>query len=275
MEPPRIVARAGAALDPDEARRALLVRALAAYAMQRWETGDLERGRDAIRRAQAVLGSLDPSRARERFALMHADVMLAVLRLPPASGREDLLALEELAARSGHARRLLPVRAERIAGEVPVLRRPEGICDALLGMFGAAERRTMSLSFATAARLVAENEEDPRRGTDAVLLTERFAAPRSAEGMFARCLRAVFALRLGRCDEARAIACAIRTDAQALGNGRLHGAAARHLARIALAQHRVGDAQRHVREALPLLQRYGTYQSLREANEIARRLGVN
>jgi hypothetical protein len=243
--------------------------------MQRWETGDLERGRDAIRRAQAVLGSLDPSRARERFALMHADVMLAVLRLPPASGRDDLIALEELAARSGHARRLLPVRAERIAGEVPVLRRPDGICEALLGMFGAAERRTMSLSFATAARLVAENEEDPRRGTDAAMLTERFAAPRSAEGMFARCLRANFALRLGRCDEARAIACAIRTDAQALGNGRLHGAAARHLARIALAQHRVGDAQRHVREALPLLQRYGTYQSLREAGEIARRLGVN
>ena len=274
MEPPRIVARTGA-LDPDEARRALLVRALAAYAMQRWETGDLEHGRDAIRRAQAVLGSLDPSRAKERFALMHADVMLAVLRLPPVSGRDGLLQVEELAARSGHARRLLPVRAERIGSEVPVLRRPDEICDAVLGMFGAAERRTMSLSFATAARLVAQYEEDPRRGTDAALLTERFAAPRSAEALFARCRRAVFALRLGQCDEARALAHAIQADAQELGNGRLHGAAARHLARIALAQHRVCDAQRHVREALPLLERYGAYESLREANAIARRLGVN
>ncbi|MBV8299709.1 MAG: hypothetical protein JO083_09235 [Candidatus Eremiobacteraeota bacterium] len=275
MEPPLVVARAGAALDPDEARRALLVRALAAYAMQRWETGDVEHGRDAIRRAQAVLGSLDPSRAKERFALMHADVMLAVLRLPPLNGRAGLLAVEQLAARSGHARRLLPVRAERIGSEVPVLRRPDGICELLLGMFGAAERRTMSLSFATAARLVAQYEADPLRGTDAALLAERFAAPRSAEAMLARCRRAVFALHLGRYDEARALACAIRTGAQELGNGRLHGAAARHLARIALGQHRVREAQRHVREALPLLERYGSYESLREANEIARRLGVN
>jgi hypothetical protein len=93
--------------------------------------------------------------------------------------------------------------------------------------------------------------------------------------MFARCRRAVFALRLERFDEARTIAHAIQCDAHELGNGRLHGAAARHLARIALAQHRVLDAQRHVREALPLLQRYGTWVSLREANALARRLGVN
>jgi hypothetical protein len=275
MEPPRIVARAGAALDPDEARRALLVRALAAYAMQRWETGDVEHGGDALLRANAVLGSLDVARVKERFAVMHADAMLATLRRPPFAMREKLMPLEHLAARSGHTRRLLPVRSERIGSEVPVLRRPDGIREALLGMYGSAERRTMSLSFATAARLVSQNEEDPQHGTAAALLVERVAAPRSAEAMFARCRRAVFALRLGRADEARAIAHGIHDDACELGNGRLIGAAARHLARIALAQHRIADAQRHVREALPLLQRYGTYVSLHEANAIARRLGIN
>src|SRR6202011_2752855 len=86
MPPPLVVARADAACEADEGRRALLVRALAAYAMQRWEVGDVEHGLDAVRRAAAVLGSLEPSRTKERLAVTYAEAMLYALRRPPSEG---------------------------------------------------------------------------------------------------------------------------------------------------------------------------------------------
>jgi hypothetical protein len=66
----------------------------------------------------------------------------------------------------------------------------------------------------------------------------------------------------------------IATDAAAAGNYRLHGAAFGYLAEIALARGWPREAQRHARQALDLLERHGTYDSLKRAEAIARRLNI-
>jgi hypothetical protein len=275
MPPPLVVARADAACEADEGRRALLVRALAAYAMQRWEVGDVEHGLAAVRRATAVLGTLDTSRTKERLAVMFADVMLSTLREPPAAGRERFLAIQQSAERKGHARAMLAARKESICREADAQGLLGRAVQRLLGAYGQADRRTMALSYASAAVLAAQCDDDPRPALAAAHLTERLVAPRSMTAAVARLQRAWLAIGAGRYDEARVLAYAILDESRAIGNPRLQGGAARVLARLALEQGRQCDARRHIGEALPLLERYGTYLSLRAANAIARRLGVN
>src|SRR6202035_2316750 len=114
--PPLAVARSRAGGERDEPRRALLVRALAAYAGQRSDVGDASRCSDAVRRAQALPSSLDPSRAKERLALMHAGAQFHGLREPGAE-RASFLAAERLAAQSGYVRTMMAARAERIGSD--------------------------------------------------------------------------------------------------------------------------------------------------------------
>ncbi|MBV8581021.1 MAG: hypothetical protein JOZ86_10360 [Candidatus Eremiobacteraeota bacterium] len=272
--PPAVYCARDAARAPDERRRALFVRACAAYATQRCETGDAVLAREALDRGAQVIPTLAPVRTKERLALAAADAKLAALRAPADAVRERLLALERDAARLGHVRTRLGARAERLGGEASPRERPGSVVATSLRPFGAFERRTMARTFAAAALIAARAEANPPAALRAAMLAEHAVAPRCVIALQARCLRAAVGAQLGRFDEARAVALAVRFDAERIGNHRLRGAAARHLAAIAHAQGRTGEARAHLREALLLLERYGTYRSLMRANALARTLAV-
>lgn len=259
----------------DERGRALFVRAVCAYAAQRFEIGDAAGGRNALRRAHAVLPSLDATRTKERLGLMYADAQFVGLRAPGGADLAHFAALEELAAARGHVRVMLAARVERIGSET--LLRPRGtdrVFDAMLHPFGAHERRCFGRTFAWSAAIVSQCESDARRVLAAALLTESLVPARSATSLMARCCRAGAVRAAGRYDEAWSILHDVRADAKLVGNGRLHGAAARLLASIELGRRRTREAQHWIREALPLLEHYGTYVSLEHANALARRLDV-
>jgi hypothetical protein len=260
--------------EPDESRRALVVRALAAYTAQRWEVGDARRGADAVRRAQHVLPSLDRARVKDRLAVMYADARVRGLRhVFDDYGR--LLAIEELAAAHGHVRTLLIVRADRISMELITATGGESVFERLVGSLDTGDRRSMPHVLAFAACAAAECERDVAAACEALDLVERLLPPRSALALLARSTRIAVVRRAGRNDEARLLAHALRNDAETAGNERVRGSAERHLAAIAVAQRRWADARRHVSAALSLLERYGTPMGLAETRRVARRLAVD
>jgi hypothetical protein len=269
--PPAFATPPGASRERDEPSRALLVRALATYAQQRWEVGDLARGREATRRANAVATSLGPERAKERFALMYAEARLHGLRQPPRPDGAGLVELERLARAKGHLRTLLSARAERI-GSTMQTERGERIFDTVLAPFHAAERGSMTAALASAALIVAQCERDPRDTRTAADLAERLVPARSATALLARSTRAARHVGKRRYVEAWPLLQALDNDAELVGNARVRGAAGRHLATIALLQRRRGTAHRCLEWALPLLVHYGTRRALEQAGEIARQL---
>ena len=272
--PPRVVVDAGdGASEPDERRRGLLVRALAAYAMQRWEVGDAHAGAAAVRRAQRVLPSLDGPRVRERLAVMYADARIVGLR-EVTGGYLQLLAAEELADARGYVRTLLMARAERIGAELRAAGGGERVLERIAGDFDTGARRTMPNALAFAACSASQHESHVPTALAAIDLAERLLPARSGLALLARCMRLRILERERRHDESRGLAHAIRNDAEAAGNERVCGGVERYLAAIAVAQRRFGDARRHVHAALPRLERYGTPVSLEETRRIARRLGI-
>ncbi len=271
--PPEITTPRAAARERDEPGRALLARALAAYAEQRWEVGDVTHGREALVRGYAAAATLGPLRAKERLALLYADARLFGLREAPGADEERFAKLEALARSKGYLRTMLGARAERI-GSAVTTPRGERIFDAVLEPFGAAERGTMSAAVAAAALIVVQCERDPCNVYAAAALAERLASPRSATALLARCMRASHALEQRRYADAWTLAFAVRADAELAGNARVRGSAARYLAMVAVAQRRPGTARRYITEALTLLVNYGTQQALAQAREIARRVNA-
>jgi hypothetical protein len=269
--PPAFATPGGASRERDEPSRALLVRALAAYAHQRWEVGDLARGREATRRAGAVATSLGPERTKERFALLYAEARLTTLREPVGMESAGLAQLESLARAKGHLRTMLSARAERIASTVRT-ERGERVFDRVLAPFRAAERGSMTAALATAAVFVAQCERDPRLTRTAAELAEGLVPARSAMALLARCTRATRHVEKRRYHEVWPLMQAIRDDAELAGNARVRGAAGRHLATVALLQRRRRTAHRCIEWALPLLVHYGTRHALNQAGELARQL---
>ncbi|HYW55093.1 MAG TPA: hypothetical protein VE826_14065, partial [Dongiaceae bacterium] len=159
--PPLALCEARVEHEPDEERRALLVRALCAHAQQRCSAGDAARAEDSVARAHELAASLDRARTKERLAVLLAGARLASLR-GEAGVRERFLALEEIAARRGHARTRLLARAERIAAELTPLGGGERALERILGPFDAGARRAMPLAVAAAACAAVPAERDPR-----------------------------------------------------------------------------------------------------------------
>jgi hypothetical protein len=272
--PPLALAQLNPAAEPDESRRALVVRALAAYAAQRWEVGDVRRGAEAVRRARQLLPSLDRARVKERLAVMWSEArILGLLRL--FADYERLLAVEELAAKRGYVRTLLLVRADRISSELITGAGGERVLERILDSLDTGNLRSMPAALAFAACAAAECERDPAAAVAALDVVERWQPPRSALALLARSTRIGSARRAGRHDEARLMAHALRNDAEAAGNDRVRGSAERHLASIAIAQRRSADAKRHACAALSLLERYGTPIGLAVTRQIARRLAID
>jgi tetratricopeptide (TPR) repeat protein len=269
--PPLAVANALAAVAHDEARRALHASALAAYALQRWEVGDAARGSEAVSRAQELVPELDRARTKERLAVMFADARIVGLRDEEAD-YERFFAIEEIAARRGRVRMLLLARAERICTELRAFGGGERVLDRILSPFEPGVRRTTPLALATAACVVAQCERDRERAFAALELAERLLPPRNAMTLIARGIRVRLLADAERFDEARELAQSLKNEAERIGNERVRGSAARHLAAIALAEHRRADAKRHIREALGILERFGTPSSLAHARDLARRL---
>ncbi|HEY6236836.1 MAG TPA: hypothetical protein VIW69_17175, partial [Candidatus Elarobacter sp.] len=116
MQPPLAVTATADDRARGEPRRALFVRAAAAYAMQRTEVGDFRAGYDAVRRALQVLPLLHPTRTKERLAVLTADAHVYSLHASRGDDRYRFCVVENLAASHGHVRALLGARAQRIAG---------------------------------------------------------------------------------------------------------------------------------------------------------------
>ncbi len=274
-QPPLAIAPSSDARARPEARRALFVRAAAAYAMQRCEVGDHEQGCAVVRRALAVEPTLHRTRTKERLAIMMADTHLFGLRARRGADRHRFRIIEELAAARGHVRTMLAARSERIVGET--LAKPAGVgplFDQILQPFGGAERRTMARTFAWAAQLVTQCESNPCVAAASARLAESIVPARDMIALGTRCVLANAAIDERRYDDARALAQSLYADAEYVGNGRLRGAAARSLAAVALGCRRRGEAQRHMREALALTERYGSTEALTRAYALARRLDV-
>jgi hypothetical protein len=276
MRPPAITREPAPGNDRTDRRRALHVRALVAFASQRWDVGDVQQGREAVRVAQRVVPSLRESRAKERLAVVYVDARLCVFRSGSANeGYSTLLAAEELAARVGHVRPLLAIRAERLGIEAARAPSADRAFDDVLAAFAHTERGSMSRTLAHVSCVVAQWERDPARAARAADVAEELAPSLASTGLLARAMRAQRAIATGRYLEASAIAEYVRFDAARSGNSRLRGAAERDLATIALSQGRPRDARRLICDALPALERYGSGIALADALEIARRVGVN
>lgn len=276
MRPPAITREPAAGNDRTDRRRALHVRALAAFASQRWDVGDVQQGREAVRVAQRVVPSLRESRAKERLAVVYVHARLCVFRSGSANeGYSTLLAAEELAARVGHVRPLLAIRAERLGNEAARAPSADRAFDDVLAAFAHTERGSMSRTLAYVSCLITQWERDPARAARAADVAEELAPFLASAGLLARAMRAQRAIATGRYFEASAIAESVRFDGARSGNSRLRGAAERDLATIALSQGRPRDARRLICDALPALERYGSGIALADALEIARRVGVN
>ena len=275
MPPPLAVAAAGDDRARDEPRRALFVRAAAAYATQRIEVGDGRRGCEAVRRALDVLPSLHPARTRERLAILTADAHVYSLHVTRGADRHRFRIVEKLAASHGHVRAMLGARAQRIAGAAAAGPAAAGrIAERILQPFGAAERNGMARTLASAAQCVAQCESNPRDAVAGAQLVERLLPARSATALMARHARASQALAANRYDEARSLAQSVYDDAELAGNGRMRGIAARTLAAVALRSRRRSAAQRFIRESLSLNERYGCPEALARTTALARRLDI-
>ena len=276
MRPPSVISNPAPNDERLEDRRALRVRALAAFATQRWEVGDAAQGSSAVRIAQALLSSLHVSRVTERLAIMHISLRLSAL-CGSESDKDSarLLAVEELASKTRHVRPLLAARADRLSLETGRLRPAARTFDGVLADCGAAERGSLRRTLAYIACVAAQWEPDPRRAMRAADLAETHVAPGSGIALLARSMRAQRAIGYGRYAEARAIADVVRSEAARCGNNRFRGAAERDLAAIALAQGRTRDARRLIRDAMPVLEHYGSHLAFAEASEIARRVGLH
>ena len=272
--PPRAAEPHHARDGDDEARRAVRTRALAEYALQRWEAGDGVRGAEAVRAAYALVGSLDRGRTKVRLLVMLADARLARLRGDPAAYAR-YFAVEQIAAARGYVRPLLLARAERIGNELEEAGGAARVLERILAPFDTAMRQTMPPEVAFAAYVAAIAERDPDAALDAIDTAERLVPPRGALGLFARARRVQLMLGARRYEDARAVAQSLRNDAEEIGNGRVRGDAARLLAAVAIAQHRRPDAERYAREALALLEQYGSASELAAIREITARLGID
>ena len=275
MQPPLVVRATGDDGARGEPRRALFVRAAAAYATQRTEVGDRRAGYDAARRALNVLPSLHPTRTKERLAILTADAHVYSLHVSRGGDRHRFRIVERLAASHGHVRAMLGARAQRIAGAVAEGPSAAGrIAEEILRPFGAAERHTMARTLVSAAQCVAQCESNVRDAAASAELVESMLPPRNATALMVRYARANHALAGRRYDDARTLAQSVYEDAELTGNGRLRGLAARMLAASALRNRRRGAAQRYIREALALNERYGCPEALARTNALARRLDI-
>jgi hypothetical protein len=275
MQPPLVLGPVCGDGAREEARRALFVRAAAAYAVQRVEVGDGLRGCHAVQRALAVLPSLHPARMKERLAIMAADAHVYSLYVTRGADHHRFRVVEELAAAHGHVHAMLAARAQRIAGVAATGPTATGrIAADVFAPFGAAERRSAARAFAWSAQCVAQCESNPHDAIAAAKLVESIVPQRSALALMARCARANHALAARRYEDARALAQVVYDDAELAGNGSVRGIAARRLSAVALACRRRGEAQRFIREALALTERYGSPEALARTNALARRLDV-
>ena len=258
-----------------EPRRALFVRAAAAYAMQRWEVGDYARGCNAVQRALDIAPTLHPARTKERLALAMADAQLYSLRTSLDLVRDRFGAVEKLAAAHGHVRPMLAARSERVFREAAALPGSSvRLFDRMLHPFGAAERRSMAWTFAWVAQLVTQCESNAADFATSAQLAESRVPRRAMIALGTRCVRANVAIDAHQYGEARPLAESVYADAEFIGNGRLRGAAARSLAAIAFAGRRKREAEQYLREALDLTERFGSYEALARARALARRLNV-
>jgi hypothetical protein len=274
--PPSIVARADwVQAFGGERHRALLVRALASYAGQRWECGDATSLRAAVQRAAGIVPSLDTARVTERLAVRFAEARGIGLNEPLGRDTAAFAELERIARANGHVRIALAARVERLGG----VREPQAqLLHEIVASFGPRERRMMPATFAAALRVAAQAETALESVAEAAALAEALAAPRSADALLAKCARVRAVLRAAcepaEYEEAAALAHDVLADAELAGNARVRGSAHRYLARIASARGCRHEALRHIAEAVPLLDRFGTYVARSEAQGLARRLGV-
>ena len=273
--PPAVVAHADAVhAFGGERHRALLARALAVYADQRWECGDAAAMTAALKRAAELLRTLDPARAKERLAVALAEARALGLGTWPGGDAAAFAAVERRAAAAGHVRTALRARSERIGSELHTAPHLPAQPDGIVTAFGPRERREMPHAFAGAARILAQSQP-LERVADAAELTAAYAPARSANALLARCARVRSVLALGAHDDAAALAQDVLADAELAGNPRVRGSAHRYLAQIAAARGARHEAVRHVGEALTLLERFGTPFAHREAKRLGRKLGVN
>ena len=258
-----------------ERGRALFVRAAAAYAEQRWEVGDGVNGRAAVARGWDVMSTLDRTRVKERLALIMADARLFGFRSPPGADRHKFRIIERLAAAHGHVHTRLLARAERIAGESAAGRvNAARISGTILQPFGAGERRSLARAFALAAEIAAGIESNQRQSVEISKLAESLLPPRSAGGLGARFSFANAVIGARRFDEAEPLAQSMYADAKAVGNLRVLAGAARALSVIAAGCRRRTEAQRYIREALTLGERFASPTALALTTGFARRLDV-
>ncbi len=268
IEPPAIVQHLAASGPGDELRLALLVRALAAYADQRWEVGDGVRGRAAVRRAWNACTLLGSGHAKETLAVMMADARIVGLSM-----RDDLAAFqaaERVAQASGHVRTLAVARAERIGTDIRLGADDDAFAGALDGL--DVSERSAPWTLGAVAIIAMQVERDVRRRFELADLAARVLPPRSGLRLLARAGRAHVALDAGRYEVARILSHHLRNEAETCGNARVRGAAEQFLAAIAVAQHRRRDAVHHLDVAVPVLQRYGTTLSRGHALALARQL---
>ncbi|HWT06276.1 MAG TPA: hypothetical protein VN224_11005 [Xanthomonadales bacterium] len=274
-QPPIVLARTGHDRARGEPRLALFVRAAAAYATQRFEVGDYERGRDAVSRARDVLSALHPARTKEHLALMMSDAQLYGLRARPGADRDRYREIEALAGLRGHVHIMLAARAERIVSETAWRKNMTGrIFDDVLRPFGVIERRALARVFAWVAHILTGAESDSRDSAASAKLAESILPARSLVALVSRCDRADAAIAARRCDEASALAQSAYSDAEFSGNFRVRARAARSLALIALRGRRRSEAQRYIREALSLSERFATPFALDQTIALARHLDV-
>ena len=272
---PVILRGHGDARTRSEYHRALFARAAAAYAEQRWEVGDGANGRMAVARGWDVMATLDRARVKEDLALMTADAHLFGFRAPRGEDRHRFRIIERLAAKHGHVRTQLFARAERIAGDAAVARAKTGrIGGTILQPFGAGERRNLARTFAAAAEIAAGAESNRRQAIYMSNLAVSLLPPRSAGGLSARYYHANTIIAARRFDEAAPLALAVYSDASAAGNHRVLAAAARAMSVIAVGGRRRAEAQRYIREALSLSERFASPAALALTTALAQRLDV-
>ena len=271
---PVILRARGDARTRAERHRALFARAAAAYGEQRWEVGDGANGRAAVARGWDVMSTLDRARVKERLALMMADAHLFGFYAPRGADRHQFRVIERRAAVHGHVRMHLFARAERIASETaaaPI--KTARITGTILQPF-AGERRSLARAFVLAAESAAGVESNQRQVVEISKLAESLLPPRSAGSLRVRYFIANTVIGARRFDEAEPLAQAIYSDAKATGNHRVLAAAARALSIIAAGSRRRTEAQRYIREAVTLSERFASPAALALTMAFARRLDV-
>jgi hypothetical protein len=275
MRPPSIVAQPSAGNAIDEERRALRVRALAAYAGQRWEVGDVPIGLDAVRVAERLLPSIGASRIKERLAVMQVDAQLYALRGDPLEKDRRMQAVERLAEAVCHIRPLLAARADRLSGDSRQPPRNDQAFDQVLADVASAEKGSADRTFAYVACIAAQWHGDPQRAMWAAEVPATVLPQSSGMALLAQATRAQCAIGSCRFDDARAIVEGVRSEARSRGNARLRAGAERNLAAIALRRGFTRDARRLISDAMPVIERYGSRIAFTEACTIARRVGLN